>query len=175
MPPLSPVWGPGGNLLNYNTATIETDAFPWGATINASVSRVTSIFKSGVASLQLNGSGSGAMDTHANLGPIFEIRGGRTYTFLASVRADTTARTSYISVNWFDSNRGYITTTITAGITDSNAAWTDIVHIVPAPANAYEAQIGVQFDSVVLNEKHFVDELGAFYSTHTPPATWVEP
>lgn len=168
-----PTYGVGGNLLNLNTATIETDAFPFGATTNATVSRVTSIFKSGVASLQLNGAGSGAMDCHASRGPILNIRGGISYAFTASVRADTTARTSYLSINWFDTAGGYVTTDLSVGVSDSNAAWTDLVYTVVAPANAYTAQIGVQFDSVVLNEKHYADEFGCFLPGPTPVSSFV--
>lgn len=159
------------NLLNTNTATIETDAFPFNVFTNATGSRVTTTFKSGVASLQLNGSGAGAMDTHANRGPVV-VKGGKTYSFLASVRANTTARTSYVSVNWFDSAGGFISNSLTAGVADNNAAWTNIVLTAVAPANAYSTQIGVQFDAVILNEKHFVDELGVFAGT---VVTWVAP
>lgn len=159
------------NLLNTNTATIETDSFPYNSFTNATGSRVTTIFKSGVASLQLNGSGAGAMDAHANRGPV-TVKGGKTYSFLASVRANTTARTSYISVNWFDTAGGFVSNSLTAGVADSNAVWTNIVLTAVAPPNAYSAQIGVQFDAVILNEKHFADELGVFAGT---VATWVAP
>src|SRR5581483_1021964 len=136
------------NELTANQADIETDTSGWAAGANTTISRITTQFAHGVASLQLastaGGGTSATTPTGTNGIPVLP---NQQYTAMAVARriSATTGRSVRIDIVWYTVAGAVISTSSSATATPTNTGWTTQVSVTAnAPANA-------AFAAVVLN------------------------
>lgn len=151
------------NLLTTNQASIETDTTGWVALQGCTIARSTAQASHGVASLAATGNGAAVADarpgTSQGLAGVAVVAGS-TYTFLASVRAATTARTVEVHPVWWTSAGAFLAYGTMASAVDSTSAWTQIASTVVAPAGAAFASVEVRIiGGQTSGEVHYVDKI----------------
>jgi hypothetical protein len=147
------------NLLTKNQASFETSA-SWAIGPSTTISRVTTQFLNGVASMQVTRSGStGIASVQENVGGTSgtPILPGVQYTALASIKAGTTVRSCSVSIVWFNAAGGTISTSTGTAGNNSAAGWTQFTCTATSPALAVFAAVQINVAAVVVAENHFID------------------
>jgi len=155
------------NLLSTNVASIETSAAGWTGDTNMSVSRVTSQYAVGTASLQMAATGSGEMIARTT--DAYAVQPNNTYAVICSVKANATARSTKVGIRWINSGGTTISTSYGTAGNDSTSAWTTFSVSATAPASAATARVVVSVSGNSSAETHFLDKI-SFHPGST--ATW---
>lgn len=149
------------NLLTYNNASFETDVTGFTGT-NATLSRITTQFLHGAASMQLASVAAGNMSA---LGPNgvngAPVTVGQQYTAMASFRrvSGGANRLCHIDILWYTA-AGALISTSAGGTTSINASWTQVTNTATAPATAAFAAVRVQVDGPTAAAEQFaVDQV----------------
>jgi hypothetical protein len=147
------------NLLTKNESDIETDTTGWTADANCSISRVTSQFYEGAASLQLRSTAGGDMRARTPSGTSGKVViVGRSYNAQAHVKASTAARSVRLLIRWYDSGGSLLSTSTGTSVTDSTSSWTLAQVTATAPSLAAFATVVVEVLATGAgSEDHWVD------------------
>lgn len=163
------------NLLPWDVSSIEPTAVPNFATSSTTLTRVTSQFLHGSASLSMQRTGTtgDASATYPFIGTDVEEVGiecepGALYTGRASFKTAATARTCQVSIEFFDDDGTDLNATNTLyTITDATTDWREAFATATAPATAKWVQISVRAIGCAVSEVHFVDQLGIYKGRRT--------
>jgi len=183
-------WTPGGlssrsvsvvaqaatnNLLDANTASVESDASGWVATYNAGQPvRSTAYARDGLSSLAF-GLGGGPPDT-AEIGTSadYPCSAGSTYTAVAALFAGSAARQFYLQFHWYDVAGAEVSYAQSATVGEYGGGWIEGRLTAVAPARAVTMKMRVGVNGVAsLSELHYLDTAGIFLGAFAAP--WVSP
>lgn len=160
------------NLLDANTASLESSIGSWVADINCTVARITTDGADGTSSLQMTATALGNMQAMATAGLNQLVDIGKTYTFLASFRTAVTARSCAVGVYWYDNSNTLIpgqgAGTFGSTITDTAASgFTQASLTIVAPAGAQYARIVTRVVAAAAGEVHKADKFSIHLGTST--------
>lgn len=155
------------NLLSQADASLESSS-TWLAVSNTTVSRVSEQAADGALSLKMVSTAAGNMLARIDDQTI-RVDAGQTYTALASFRAQTTGRASFVSIRWLRQD-GTTQISLTNGstITSTTTGFTQATVSGAAPQGAKFAQVQVQVNSTAAaSEGHYVDKIDLHAGTGT--------
>lgn len=155
------------NALSANQASFETDTTGWAAVANCSISRSTSQYSSGVASLAVLSGSSGDMTASTTTGTKFTVTANNKFSATAEFKAGATPRACSVGIIWLTSAGSAISTSYGTAENDSTSAWNECNVSATAPATAAYAQVIVKVASAGSSETHYVDKV-AFHAGDTP-------
>lgn len=145
------------NYLSDNDAVFTSSTGTWTAVQACALSRTTSPFLVGVASLRVDSTSGATMKARTGLYAIADD--GQAISGIASLRADAVGRSCRLSLYWYDSSASLISITDGSLITDTFSAWTTASVSALPPGNAASAALGVEIQSPASGEDHFVDRV----------------
>jgi hypothetical protein len=161
------------NDLTRNQSSFESSIYGWEGETNCNVSRDTTQFLHGLASMKMSSAAAGDMGAHT-LGTQFatgtptltgwqnalvKVTPGLTYTALASFRAAASGRSCRVDIKWYGPTGTYISTSTGATITDTTTGWTQAVNTVTAPVGAAFAGVAAWVLATgAASEVHWLDE-----------------
>lgn len=153
-------FNPTNNLLTANQSNLETGLTGWvGAGTNCTATQSATVAAEGTKSLRLSSTAGGDMSTTTTtgLGGV-PVDAGQEYTARAESRAGASARTFKTSIHWYDSGGAAISTSESAGVSNSTSAWTEDDVTAIAPSNAAFAAMGVKVVAAGAgSELHYFD------------------
>ena len=155
------------NALSANQASLETDTTGWAAVANCSISRSTSQYSSGVASLAILSGSAGDMTAATTSATKFSVTANNKFSATAEFKAGATARSCSVGIIWLNSAGSAISTSYGTAENDSTSAWNECNVSATAPATATHAQVIVKVASAGSSETHYVDKI-AFHAGETP-------
>jgi hypothetical protein len=88
------------NALSANQASFETDTTGWAAVANCSISRSTSQYSSGVASLAVLSGSAGDMTASTTSATKFSVTPNNKFSATAEFKAGATARSCSVGIVW---------------------------------------------------------------------------
>lgn len=165
------------NMITAKQSSLEPGgtAGAWDTPVNCALSVQSTYAASGVNSLRLRSSASGAMSARMVLPVAAGVRArvtpGKTYCASAAFRAGAAARSCRVDIQWIAADATTIlsTTTGTAG-NDATGSWSTRTVSGTAPTDAVYARLLLTVLSTgAANEDHFVDQIGLWPGA-TPPA-----
>jgi len=138
--------------------TFEDNTTGWTGT-NAVLLRSTAEFHVGVASMSLTAITAATMsaDTPSGTSGV-PVVAGASYVGAAWFRALSTTRTCNVLIDWYTGAGGFISTSTSSGVVDSNSSWTQASITATAPATAAFARVRAQVTTPVTTETHYVDD-----------------
>lgn len=148
------------NLLESNTASIETDATGWAVDTNCTLARSTTDAVNGTASLQLTSAAAGAM--RARTTTRYAITVGQTYTAVASFKTAVSARSVRVLIRWYTAivAGSLVSTTTGASVTDGTGGYTLASATAAAPATATHAEVVLEvLATAAASEVHRADAI----------------
>lgn len=149
-------YNPLHNLLTLNEASAETDASGWTNGGNTTVGSSGAQALDGAKSVSMTAIAGADMSlTGANSKAVSP---GDQITVVASVRANTTVRSTKVGIVWRDAADAVISTVYGAAANDSNSVWTTYTHTAVAPPLAVKARLIVTVVAPVATEVHYVDK-----------------
>ncbi|CAB4156554.1 hypothetical protein UFOVP655_68 [uncultured Caudovirales phage] len=154
------------NVLTANQASLETNTTGWTATANCSISRSTSQYSSGTASLALLSAASGDMTASTN-GTRFPVTANNKFSATAEFKSGSTARACSTGIVWYNAAGTVLSTIYGTAENDSSSAWNESGVTATAPATAASAQVIVKVASAGSGETHYVDKI-AFHAGTNP-------
>jgi hypothetical protein len=155
------------NALSANQASLETNTTGWLAVTNCSISRSTSQYSSGTASLAVLSGSAGDMTASTTTATKFAVTANNKFSATAEFRANSTARSCSVGIIWLNTSGTAISTVFGTAENDSSSAWNECNVSGTAPATATHAQVIVKVASAGSGETHFVDKI-AFHAGETP-------
>jgi hypothetical protein len=155
------------NALSPNQASFETDTTGWAAVANCSISRSTSQYSNGVASLAVLSGSAGDMTAATTVATKFAVTANNKFSATAEFRAGATGRSCSVGILWLNAAGSAISTTYGTAETDSSSAWNECNVSGTAPATATHAQVIVKVISAGSSETHYIDKI-AFHAGDTP-------
>ena len=175
-------WSPGGvvtssttvtsvaqsaNMLDANTASIETDATGWQGNYNSPARAISNDFSlDGGHSLKFS-VGIGPDTSAIGTVPRVPVAAGQVYTGLLSLRG-VTARSVRADLAWFDVSGNYLGSTTGPVSTEVAGTWTQATVSGTAPAGAVSAQLVANVFAVAgASEFHYLDRAGIFAGVYT--------
>lgn len=161
------------NLLSANNASFETSVSGWSPRANTAIARSTVQAAHGVASMRVSSTTTTTI-TLAVDSVLIPVNKGKLYTAKASYRADGTARSCRLLIQWYREDSAYIGQTNSPPLTNFTTAFREMIVSGVPPAEASSARVLVAIDGVaVQNEGHFVDKAQLSEGDATVP--WVDP
>lgn len=150
------------NLLTAQQSSLEAGTTTgWASGASTTISFSAAQFLDGIGSLQIiRLSTTGTASATISTGVRAAVAPSTQYTGIASLRANTTARSASIQIVWYDSSGAIISTSTGSSVTDSNSAWTQYTVVANSPANAASALLVINIASAAANESHFADRIG---------------
>ena len=155
------------NAMTANQASLETDTTGWAAVANCSISRSTSQYSSGVASLAVLSGSAGDMTAATTVATKFAVTANNKFSATAEFKAGATARACSVGIIWLNAAGSAISTSYGTAENDSTSAWNECNVSATAPATATHAQVIVKIASAGTSETHYVDKI-AFHAGETP-------
>lgn len=155
------------NAMSPNQASLETDTTGWGAVTNCSISRSTSQYSSGTASLAVLSGSAGDMTASTTSATKFPVTANNKFSATAEFKAGATARACSVGIIWLNAAGTAISTSYGTAENDSTSAWNECNVSASAPATATHAQVIVKVASAGSAETHYVDKI-AFHAGETP-------
>ncbi|QEU76879.1 hypothetical protein CP967_31140 [Streptomyces nitrosporeus] len=134
---LGPPQTPSGNLLPYNTASVEVSTAAWSAYTNAVVSRSSEAAWEGWHSLVATSVAAGPMDI--GQAPLVSVTPGVEYVASAVVRPDV-ASTVRVDLRWYDASSALMSQSDTPWSAPAGT-WTTCTTIGIAPPGAAFARL----------------------------------
>ena len=152
------------NLLTADSSSFETATGDWIAGTSTAISRVTSQFLHGAASLQVQrtgttGTAQAFSDQLADV--CVPVVPGQVVSAFVWVKAGTTGRTTILALEMINGSNTVVSTQNGSPVTDTTTGWTKafVTAVVPAsPAGIVKARLKLEFSSAVAGENHFVDQ-----------------
>lgn len=144
-----------GNLLSYNTESIETDATGWGVAVNCAASRQTTQHLDGAASLRLVSTAAGAMSVRT--ASAVAIPAGTQYVSFGTAVFSANLLAAQVSVQWLDASLSVITTTSNPFTPTSATAFTYGHSGVTVPDGAVSANIFLQCTATAASQTVYFD------------------
>lgn len=161
------------NLVTANQSSAETDTTGWYGIGNVSVARSTEQFLTGAASLKATCTAT-TTGIYPSLAPGTRpsVIPGQVYTGIASIRAATTTRATWVSLSFFDVNNGQVDSEIKGvPLPSGPTGWTQLRVVAQAPANAVTCRVTVGIEgAIATGEAHYIDAVGLF---ETPNANLI--
>jgi hypothetical protein len=155
------------NALSANQASLETNTTGWVAVTNCSISRSTSQFSSGTASLAVLSGSAGDMTASTTTATKFAVAPNNKFSATAEFRADSTARACSVGIIWLNAAGSAIATVFGTAENNSTSGWNELNVAATAPATATHAQVIVKIASAGSSETHYVDKI-AFHAGDNP-------
>lgn len=155
------------NTLSANQASFETDTTGWTSVANCSISRSTSEYSNGVASLAVAATTTGDMTASTTTTTKFAVTPNNKFSATAEFKAGSTARSCSVGIIWLNSAGSAISTSYGTAENDSTGAWNECNISASAPATAAYAQVIVKIANAAPGEIHYVDKV-AFHAGDTP-------
>jgi len=155
------------NFLSDNQASLETNTAGWVAVTNSSIARSTAQASIGSASLAITATASGDSVATTTTGTAFIVTPSAEFSATAEFRANTTARSTAVGIEWRNSSGTTISTAYGTAETDSTSAWNQCTVTATAPATAATALVAVKIISAGSSEVHYVDKIG-FHAGDSP-------
>lgn len=162
-------YNPDHNLLTLNQSSLETDTTGWVAETNVTIARDTTQAAHGTANLRMTATAAADMFAITTPTNTYTVSPGQQITALASFRANTTGRSCRVELSWYDASSIFISSTIGANVSDTNAGWIQAFVTGNAPANAAFVRVRVKTVAPGAAEVHYVDKIAL---KHTPSQTW---
>lgn len=152
------------NRVTENQSSLETDTSGWAATLNGTISRVTSWSAHGGASLQLSSSAAGTMK--AEMSTRAPAEPGAAITAVLVARTVTTARSVRVNLRFYDVTGALLSTTTGTLVTDTAGVDTPAFVTGTVPANCYDIALEYEVQSTgAAAEQHRADMFGWWYGT----------
>jgi hypothetical protein len=155
------------NALDANQASFETDTSGWVAAGNCAISRTTSQFSNGAASLALVSSSAGDMSASTTSATKFPVSANNKFSATAEFKASATARSCSVGIIWLNTTGTVLSTVFGTAENNSTSAWNECNISATAPATATHAQVIVKVASAGSTETHYVDKV-AFHAGDNP-------
>jgi hypothetical protein len=155
------------NAMSANQASLETNATGWEAVANCSISRSTSQFSNGIASLALLSAAAGDMTAATTAATKFAVAANNAFSATAEFRADSTARACSVGIIWLNAAGSTISTVFGTAENNSSSGWNESNVVATAPALATHARVVVKITSAGSAETHYVDKI-AFHAGDSP-------
>lgn len=155
------------NALDANQASFETDTSGWVAAGNCAISRTTSQFSNGAASLALVSSSAGDMSASTTSATKFPVSANNKFSATAEFKAGATARSCSVGIIWLSTTGTVLSTVFGTAENNSTSAWNECNISATAPATATHAQVIVKVASAGSTETHYVDKV-AFHAGDNP-------
>jgi hypothetical protein len=155
------------NALDANQASFETDTSGWVSAGNCAISRTTSQFSNGTASLALVSSSAGDMSASTTSATKFPVSANNKFSATAEFKAGATARSCSVGIIWLNTTGTVLSTVFGTAENDSTSAWNECNISATAPATATHAQVIVKVASAGSTETHYVDKV-AFHAGDNP-------
>ena len=153
--------------MSANQASLETNATGWEAVANCSISRSTSQFSNGIASLALLSAAAGDMTAATTAATKFAVAANNAFSATAEFRADSTARACSVGIIWLNAAGSTISTVFGTAENNSSSGWNESNVVATAPALATHARVVVKITSAGSAETHYVDKI-AFHAGDSP-------
>lgn len=160
------------NLLTADDASADATQGTWVNNTNTTLVTSATQTNYGTNSLRMTATAAGTMSIRTASGTGgYPVKAGVVYTFGASFRAGTTARTVQVGAAFYN-RAGTIIGAVAygTGAADSNAGWTAVTYQVTAPANAVYAAVFLQVTSPAISEIHYADTISMLTGAST--AAW---
>jgi len=145
-----------GNLLTANQASVETDTTGLHSGFNATVTRDTSVYYQGAASMKAVAVATNTVAFGDSVGTA--VTAGETYTAVAMVRAGN-AVTIRTKIQWYNSGGTYLSENAGSYVT-ANATWVQTSVTAVAPANAALARVYHETASATAGDAFWADARG---------------
>ena len=158
-----------GNLLSYNTQSVETDVSSWYVPLGAgSLSQSTARAVEGTHSLLLTTSGTGSVQVATS--GLISITGGAPYRQYYSAWT-TCSRTLVVEADFYDSTQSFISRQSYPGSPTAIPAstWTQLSNLVGAPSNAAYVKFFIIVGSGVSGDTIYFDQM--YFGPQTPVIT----
>lgn len=153
------------NLLDANTAGIETDASGWQGATNATVSRSTAQFRTGAASLLATSTASGTMKVITSAFSSVKID----HVYEASFWAFTPVAGLQVQcdIEWYDASDALVSTSSGTSSTLTANTWTKITRTATLRlSNVTKAKIVMRPTATAASQNVYLDD-AAFAATKT--------
>lgn len=167
--------------FDVDSATQSIDGTLWLANSNCTITHSKKTAQAGFGSMAITSTGAAAYTNAWTFGRPVPVMAGNIYTASAYFRADSTARSVRVNLEWKDSSDNIIVGGGAAGsaVTDSTSDWVRASVTAQAPTNAANAVVVVEILNITAaNEVHYVDsvqlEKGSVVSPWVPGGTWSE-
>ena len=155
------------NALSANQASLETDTTGWAAVANCSISRSTSQYSNGTASLAVLSGSAGDMTAATTTATKFAVTANNKFSATAEFKAGATARACSVGIIWLNAAGTALSTAFGTAENDSTSSWNECNVSATAPATATHAQVVIKVASAGSSETHYVDKI-AFHAGETP-------
>lgn len=147
----------GSNLLDANTAGIETSAAGWTAGSNTTIAQSATQHQAGSNSLACTVTATGT--SSAITATKYALVGGNQYTASAYVFPPAASKTATVGINWYDASNTFISTTTGSSTALTASAFTQCVVTGDAPRNASQATVTVTFTSGTTSQIFYIDTI----------------
>lgn len=159
------------NLLDANTAGIETSSAKWAADTNCTIAQSAAQAHSGTKSLALTSTASAGNLMSAITTDYFAVTALASYSPYCWIRAATSPQIAALAVLWYSPDVGagpvFLSIDGLAAITDSTSAWTQAPDVISAPSGATLCQLAARAVVAGVGDVHYFDD---FFLDLTTPA-----
>jgi hypothetical protein len=163
----------GTNLLSYDDGTFEgsgaglIDSYvPTNCTLAPSNTQAAH----GAWSMRMTASTAANMGASTSGYPTrYKVKGGVSYTALASFRAQGTGRQVGVNIYWYDKAGASISSSVGTTAADNSTGWVQRTITGTSPTNAMYAQVEVAVSAPAAGEQHYVDKVDLHAGSAT---TW---
>ena len=157
------------NLLTENQASVETSPLSGWTGVAGTVARSTVQARSGVASLLLTSTTTGAASA---LSTKQRAEPGQVYTAIARARAVGIGQNITVGLYFYDQAGAQVGSAFGTAVADSTSAWSAMLSVTgTAPAQTYDVQVSLTGATTASGQGHYFDELG-LYAAAAPPSAW---
>lgn len=135
------------NLLTSDNSTFEGGLGQWASLANCTITQSATNPAEGTFAMQMSSTAAGDMTARSGNEPFLgqHVKGGVTYTALASFRTAVSARSCAVGFRWQDGAGTAIGADVYgSNITDGTGGYTQAVATAAAPTNAKSAQVLVK-------------------------------
>lgn len=152
-------WPSAKNKLSHNQQSMETDASGWIGITNCTVAQSSAWANLGTYSLQLTSVAAGV--TVAQLNGTFLAKAGYKYTIYMAAKANSTGRTVNLTINWYDANSVFISSSATSAVDNSSTAVSVGTYEATAPVGSFYGVPFISFTGAA-GEIHRFDTINVF-------------
>lgn len=134
-----------------------TDTQGWEAVSGCTIARSTAQAQAGAASLALTATGTTMVVQTLTGKRGIPVTGGATYTASIYFRAATTARSTRVTLGWYNSSGTLLSESSSTDVVDATGSWTRRSVTGSAPASAAFLSVKVTILATTVGEIHYVD------------------
>jgi hypothetical protein len=153
------LYNPNHNLMTANQASLETSAAGWTtSTGSPTLTRTTTQFHHGLASLQMTSTGTGLMRARMASPDYVDVVPGELIKCAAWFRPNSTVRSVQVALVFLDAALATISDTSGTAVVEIASAWVKANHQVIAPPLAAHVRMAAVVVTTAAAEVHYVDE-----------------